>query len=129
LPHIVSYLNEWAKALPTLQDAQLVRYEDLRASTAEELARVIDFVDGPADPSAVKGAVEFASVANTRKLEERRAFWMSGSRMQPRDRSNPDSYKVRRAVVGGYRDYFDDSQVAEIDAFVRERLSPVFGYR
>ena len=31
-------------------------------------------------------------------------------------------------MVGGYRDYFDDDQVASLDAYVRERLSPVFGY-
>jgi hypothetical protein len=30
--------------------------------------------------------------------------------------------------VGGYRDYFDDEEVARIDAYVRAKLSPVFGY-
>jgi len=35
---------------------------------------------------------------------------------------------VRRAKVGGYRDYFDDEQVAKIDKLVNTRLSGVFGY-
>lgn len=48
--------------------------------------------------------------------------------MTPRDPSNPHSYKVRRAKVGGYRDYFDAEQVAQIDALVSATLSPVFGY-
>jgi alcohol sulfotransferase len=48
--------------------------------------------------------------------------------MAPRDQDNPDSYKVRRAKVGGYRDYFDDAQIAAIDALVSERLDPVYGY-
>jgi hypothetical protein len=48
--------------------------------------------------------------------------------MRARDRSNPDSYKVRRAKVGGYRDYFEDDQLARIDALVQSSLSPVFGY-
>jgi hypothetical protein len=30
--------------------------------------------------------------------------------------------------VGGYRDYFDDGQVAELDAMVDGELLPVFGY-
>ena len=30
----------------------------------------------------------------------------------PRTRPTPNSFKVRRAKVGGYRDYFDDAQVA-----------------
>ena len=43
------------------------------------------------------------------------------------DKDNPDSYKVRRAKVGGYRDYFTDEQCEQLDAMVAE-LNPVFGY-
>jgi alcohol sulfotransferase len=49
-------------------------------------------------------------------------------RMIPGDKNNPDSYKVRRAKVGGYRDYFDDDQVQQIDSYIRANLDPVFGY-
>jgi hypothetical protein len=49
--------------------------------------------------------------------------------MRAKDRSNPDSYKVRRAKVGGYRDYFEDDQLADMDALVNSSLSPMFGYR
>ncbi len=128
LPQIVDYLNRWADALPKLKTPHVVRYEDMRADTEREFGRVVEFSDGAADAELVRQAVEYASVANTRKLEERQHFWRSGSRMRPGDPSNPDSYKVRRAVVGGYRDYFEDDQVAALDAYVRERLSPVFGY-
>ena len=61
-------------------------------------------------------------------MEEKKTFWLSGGRMVPRDRSNPNSYKVRRAKVGGYKDYFDDQQVAEIEAYMASNLSPLFGY-
>jgi len=76
----------------------------------------------------VKDAVEYASVENMRKLETRRTFWLSGSRMKAKDQSNPDSFKVRRAKVGGYRDYFSDDETTRIDALVREQLAPVYGY-
>ena len=39
---------------------------------------------------------------------------------------------VRRELlekVGGYRDYFDDEQVAFLDKLVDEGLDPVFGYQ
>ena len=62
----------------------------------------------------LKDCVAFASVENMRKLEEKRTFWLAGSRMRPGDKSNPDSFKVRRAKVGGYRDYFDEHQLVEI---------------
>jgi mono/diheme cytochrome c family protein len=63
-----------------------------------------------------------------KKMEEKRTFWLSGGRMVPKDRANPNSYKVRRAKVGGYKDYFDDQQVEQIDAYVAKNLSPFFDY-
>jgi hypothetical protein len=71
---------------------------------------------------------EFASVENLRKKEQENYFWRSGSRVQAKDVNDPNTYKVRKAKVGGYRDYFDDDQVAELDALVDSRLLPVFGY-
>ena len=35
---------------------------------------------------------------------------------------------MRRAKVGGYRDYFTAEQAAELEQLVAERLSPAFGY-
>jgi hypothetical protein len=37
-------------------------------------------------------------------------------------------YAVRRAKVGGYRDYFDEQTLAKMDSMTEERLSPSFGY-
>jgi len=42
---------------------------------------------------------------------------------------NPNSYKVRKAKVGGYRDYFDDEQIRAMNERLGERLAPVFGYK
>jgi hypothetical protein len=63
-----------------------------------------------------------------KKMEQKKTFWLSGGRMVPKDRDNPNTYKVRRAKVGGYRDYFDDDQVARIEALVNSTLSPYYGY-
>jgi sulfotransferase family protein len=128
LPKIVDFMNRWASEAPRIRALLLVRYEDLRADPVGELQRIVGFLGGPADEAAIRAAVAFASVENMRSMEERRAFWLSGRRMATRDPSNPDAYKVRRAKVGGYRDYFDDEQVARIDALVGSRLSPFFGY-
>ncbi len=129
LPRVVDFLNGWAREMPRIPAFLLLRYEDLRADTAGELARVLEFVGEKPTAGELADCVAFASVENMRKLEEKQVFWLAGSRLRPKDRSNPNSYKVRRAKVGGWRDYFDDEQVAAIDAFVAERLDPVFGYR
>jgi len=128
LPRIVDFLNAWARELPRIRELLVVRYEDMRADTARELRRILEFLGERPTDAELADCVTFASVENMRRLEERRVFRLAGTRLVPGQRGNPDSYKVRRAKVGGWRDYFDDAQIRAIDAYVRERLDPVFGY-
>ncbi|MCB1776528.1 MAG: sulfotransferase domain-containing protein [Candidatus Competibacteraceae bacterium] len=126
---MVDYLNLWAKEADKVSRFHLLRYEDLRANTHEELRRLLDFMQVNASEEQVAAAVEYSSYENMKKMESRQQFRLSGGRMMPRDKDNPDSYKVRRAKVGGYRDYFTDEEVAAIDQRLAETLDPVFGYR
>ena len=61
-----------------------------------------------------------------RKLK-RKAFSVRAG-MTLRNPKDPESFKVRRAKVGGYRDYFSPQQVEELETLVNDKLSPVFGY-
>ncbi len=128
LPRIVEFLNLWAQELPKLDKLLLLRYEDLRADTAGELKRILDFLGTLGIQAEIEDAVAFASIENMRKLEEEKKFWLSGSRLIPKDKANPNSYKVRRAKVGGWRDYFTEDQARTLDALVNENLHPLFGY-
>jgi hypothetical protein len=71
---------------------------------------------------------DVAVLENMKRMEQQRVFWLSGGRLVPKDRSNPDSYKVRRGKVAGYRDDFDAAQLAEIDRLVESGLDPLYGY-
>jgi hypothetical protein len=128
LPRIIDYMNGWIRELDHFDNILVVRYEDLRSNPEVQLARLMDFLGEDVEEAAIRGAVEFASVENMRKMESQNYFWRSGSRVQARDTSDPNTYKVRKAKVGGYRDYFDDQQIAVIDAMVDERLLPAYGY-
>ncbi len=128
LPKIIDFMNGWADELQRIRSLLIVRYEDLRANPEAMLARILEFMGTPGTADQIREAVEFSSVENMRKMEEKRTFWLSGGRMVPKDRSNPESYKVRRAKVGGYRDYFSAEEIAKIDDIIRRRLSPAFGY-
>ena len=126
--HIIEFMNNWARDLPNIKNLLVVRYEDLRTQPEVEMARIVDFLGMEPSEKLLRDTVEFASVENLRKKEQENYFWRSGSRVQARDSKNPDSFKVRKAKVGGYKDYFDDEQVAELDAMVDSQLLPVFGY-
>jgi hypothetical protein len=128
VPRIVEFFNAWARALPELKDILIIRYEDMRVDPVGVMRKVLDFVGTPGTPEQVEQAVEFASYDNMKKLEEKRVFRGSGARVKAGNRKNPDSFKVRRGKVGGYRDYFDDRQVEHIDKLV-EGLDPMFGYQ
>lgn len=128
LKKIVDFMNLWADEAGRIKELHVLRYEDLHRAPEETLGRLLEFIGTPGSAEQLADAVAFASVENMRKLETKRTFWLSGSRMAPADRSNPNSYKVRRGKVGGYRDYFDDGQVTRIDTIIGERLSPFFGY-
>ena len=126
LPTIVAYLNDWDRARPSLPDLLVLRYEDFRRDPASNLTRLADFVGIGSSADEVADAVSFASFDNLRKLEEQRAI--ATSRLGARQEGNPDSFKVRRGKVGGYRDYFTAEEAARMEAFVRDQLSPSFDY-
>lgn len=129
LQRIIGFMNLWASERARFGDALLVlRYEDLRSSPEAKLGEVLAFLGTPGMDEQIREAVEFASVENMRRMELDRGFRGAGRRMRAGDESNPDSYKVRRAKIGGYRDYFAAHEVARIDQMIDEQLAPEFGY-
>jgi hypothetical protein len=102
----------------------------MRADPGAALAKILDFTGTPASDEQVRDAVEFAAFDNLKKMEEKSSFplWRTGWRLVPGEKGNPNSYKVRRAKVGGYRDYFTDDQVRQIDAMVERDLDSRLGY-
>jgi hypothetical protein len=128
LGKVIDFMNVWADALEYVDPVLVVRYEDMQRDPEGTLARLVDFMGMPGSTDNVKDAVTYASVENMRALEQKKAFRLSGGRMKAKDPSNPDSFKVRRAKVGGYRDYFDAGEMSQIDAIIDQRLAPCFGY-
>lgn len=130
IPRIVEAFNVWARSVPELGDNVLVvRYEDLRSDPAEVLRQVVSFTGIDPSPDDLEAAKDYAAYENMKKREATSdGMRGSGQRVKPGDESNPDSFKVRRGKVGGYRDYFTPEQLLVVDAMVEEVLDPVFGY-
>lgn len=126
LPVIVHYMNTVARRIAELPSAITVRYEDMRTAPESELARVVAHIDSPFDPEQIERAVEQCRF-DAMKRKEKENFYHN-SRLAARDPDDPDSYKVRRAKVGGYRDYFDADQVQAMERYVTDHLDPCLGY-
>ena len=128
LARVIEFMNLWARDRENVSAMMMLRYEDMRAAPVQTLSDVVRFLDIQATETQIREAVAYASYENMKKKEADQSFKMSGKRLVPGDKDNPDSNKVRRAKVGGYRDHLDEAQMAAIDALVADNLDPVFGY-
>jgi hypothetical protein len=126
LPFLVDYLNGWERNVAHLDRAIMVRYEDLRAEPASALRRIAGLMGESFGDQELEEAVSFGSFDHLRELESKGFFRQGGLTL--RNPKDPESFKVRRAKVGGYRDYFTPQQAAELEDLVISRLSPAFGY-
>ena len=123
---MVEIMNGWIMEFGDRSNFTIVRYEDLHTEPApifHELLRAIG--EQEIDEAVFGPAIDFSDFRNMRKLEAASEF---GSKiLQPRDREDPESFKVRQGKVGGFRDYLS-SESQNYAGRVCARLHPRFGY-
>ena len=88
----------------------LLRYEDMLADTARELARVVGFLQLPVTPEQITHAIERSSADRMRKLEKLQAD--SNSIL----RGRADLPFVRAAASGGWQKDLPTAMVEKIEA-------------
>jgi hypothetical protein len=123
---IINAMNDWLNEFADRDNFTLVRYEALRASPAEHFRDLLAvFGESSPDPNIFQKALEFSQFENMQKLEAAGAF--DSNILLPGDVRDPESFKVRRGKVGGYREYLsaEDQQFA---AAAITELDRRFGY-
>ena len=126
LLHLIEFLNGWQRRLADHPNTLVIRYEDLRSKPVETLSAVMSTVGETFSDEELEEAVRFGSFDHLRSLESQGHFKQGGLTL--RDTEEPNSFKVRRAKVGGYVDDFSPAEVAELDELVAKHLSPFFGF-
>ena len=102
-----------AGAVPGLH----VGYEALREDPVAQLGAIIRHFGAAVAPDRIRSVVAANSFE---KMREKEASGAYGTHMlRPRDPNDPDSFKVRRGKVGGWRDEMD----AETQAFANAVLA------
>ena len=123
---IINAMNDWLKEFSQRDNFTLVRYEALRASPAEHFRDLLAVLGEPTpDANILQEALEFSRFENMQKLEAAGAF--DSNILHPGDVRDPESFKVRRGKVGGYREYLsaEDQRFA---AAAMAELDRRFGY-
>jgi len=124
---LVGILNRWIAELGSLPHFKLIRYETCRRQPEETFRDVLGFVGVTnIDESILKYSVDFAEFRNMQRMEAARMFNSAGlSRADPDD---PESFRVRRGIVGGYKDHLSEAQIVVLDRAVA-LLDRRYGYR
>jgi hypothetical protein len=123
---IVEVMNGWMAELASRPNFTLFRYETLRENPALGFRHVLAALgEASPDDDAFAHALAFSDFGNMKKLEQQGAF--ESKILRAGDVHDPESFKVRRGKVGGFREYLsiEDQQYAA--AALRE-LDPRFGY-
>lgn len=125
---VIDYFNGWVREKANIRELLLVKYEDMRQHPEQAMAEILDFTGTPVSAQQVQETVEFAAYHNMKKHEEKQTIAVNLGRLGVKQKGNPDSSKVRRAKIGGYKDYFDDQQIQAINQLMQNQLSPKLGY-
>jgi len=123
---IIDAMNDWINEFSGRDNFTLVRYEALRASPSEHFRDLLAVLgESTPDTAMFQEALEFSRFENMQKLEAAGAF--DSNILHPGDVRDPESFKVRRGKVGGYREYLSlEDQKYAADALMK--LDPRFGY-
>lgn len=124
---MVEVMNEWLRDFGRRTEFTLMRYEDLRAQPREKFRELLTALgESEINQAAFEHALEFSDIENMRKLEASGGF--ANKILRPRDRDDPESFKVRRGKVGGFGEYLSPASQEFAQRAVAQ-LDPRFNYR
>ena len=124
----IQFYNDWQTHKASAQDVLILRYEDMKANTFESVKKVLIFLQLPIQPATVREAIDYASFKNMRKIEVEGSEQVRAGVMSSRNVDNPESFKVRKGVVGGYRSELSAASIAFVDNLVNTKLDPIYNY-
>ncbi|HEY2989809.1 MAG TPA: sulfotransferase domain-containing protein [Candidatus Binatia bacterium] len=126
ISRMVDIMNTWMVEWGGGGNFKLIRYEDCRRYPEAVFRELLTFFGcREIDAGPFAHAVEFSRFENMRAMEA--AGKAKKKTLLPGDAADPDSYKVRRGRVGGFKDYLSPEDVAYLERAL-ERLDERYGY-
>ena len=119
----VDIINSWWEEWNGSDLFLHLTYEDLTAQPEDKLTEVLMHVcETTPDRAIIARTVEFSSFENMQRMERDQQF--SRGILRPSDLSDPDSFKVRRGVVGGWVDYMCDQDIHIVENAMKRLKAP-----
>jgi len=117
---VLAFYRQWDAARGVPDTFAFLRYEAMHAEPGTTLRTVLAFL-GADDMSEriIDDAIAFGAFDNLRQAEAEDRF--KSHMLRTASNADPESFKVRKGKIGGFRDYLAPEDVAYIDACEAER--------
>ena len=124
---IIAFYNNWFNNRTIPKDFLLIQYEELHKGPHSCLKKVMDFIGMEnADEDIINTAVEYSRFDNMKKLEEKKFF--KTNKLRPGNPDDPESFKVRKGIIGGYKEYLNPEDIEYADNVMQELERPFYPY-
>ena len=123
---LLCFYKSWMETLPNISQSLLLKYEEMKSSPELALSSVLTSIGYDPDPELVHAAVRASTFEQMKKKETNNEYgraWLKAG--------NPDdkeSFKVRRGIVGGYRDYLSEPEIDRMNTMLDTLLPAGLGY-
>lgn len=122
LANIVRFYNAWCAAAKTMPGVLFVKYEDMHSRPLETLRAITSHIGlANLDEAHLQTAVDYCEFEQMRRYEETNKF--KNSRLYNDQPSDPEAFKTRKGVIGGYREYLSEATIERINAYLADNLS------
>jgi hypothetical protein len=124
---LIRFYKIWSQNIRVPKGFLLIRYEDIHTNPEKELRRALDFLGVQSvKDEIIAEAVQFASFSRMRKMEieDQAGVFI----LRPADAQDEDSYKTRKGKVGGFVEYFSESEIDYMNRLIEAELPSIYGY-
>lgn len=126
LPTALRYYQLWSEFLAAHDDAMVMRYEDLHADPVQAITALLTHLGQPVDAQMACETVEATSFERLREIESKSQF--QSKRLNAQRVDDPQSFKVRRGVVGGFLKDLGPTLARQVGDMMDRELHGAFGY-
>ncbi len=116
VPRVAHFLRDWEAAMDHHPNRLRVSYEEMREDTAGTFRRLACFIEPSVTDEEITAAIAFGEFSVMQAREQQGFF--ATDRLRSGGSGLPDSLKVRRGKIGGYRDYLTPEQAKAVDGLL-----------
>jgi len=130
---VVDTMNRFYTEWHALDNHTMIRYEDARKNDADEFHKILIFLNIPVYEDIFQESLGYSAFDNMKKIEKngnidkKLSSDIHTDALLPGESLDPESFKVRKGKVGGYREYMSEGDLV-VMAEAMKKLNPCFGY-